>query len=150
MTAAAPNPADNAFTVFRAVSGNDVQWPEDVNTYRRAVAQDRKRYSLFGAASANVTPCVFWQHEPTEPPVAIIDRGPRNVLILQNRRDPVTPIAGGQLLREKFGTRSRPVTVDESGHGVSVVGGNACALNLTTSDLVEGTMPAGDRTCRRG
>nr|WP_272941261.1 hypothetical protein [Kribbella flavida] len=29
-------------------------------------------------------------------------------------------------------------------------GGNACAMNLTTSYLVDGTMPSCDRTCRRG
>ncbi|MFF0307474.1 alpha/beta hydrolase [Streptosporangium sp. NPDC004379] len=145
---AAPNPADNAFTVYLAVTCNDRQWPEDVDTYRRAVTQDRERYPLFGAASANIIPCAFWKHEPAEPPVKINDQGPRNVLILQNRRDPVTPLAGGRLLREKFEKRSRLVVADESGHGVYVLGGNACALNVTTSYLVDGTMPAGDRTCR--
>lgn len=148
--ASAPSPQDNAFTVFLAVTCNDVQWPEDVATYRRAVAQDRKRFPLFGAASANITPCAFWKHEPAEAPVTVADEGPRNVLILQNRHDPVTPLAGGRLLRGKFGDRARMVTVNGSGHGVYVLGGNACALNLTTAYLVDGTMPTGDRTCRRG
>jgi len=146
--AAAPSPNDNAFTVFLAVTCNDVQWPKDVATYRRAVAEDRKRYPLFGAASANITPCAYWKYEPSEPPVAISDKGARNVLVLQNRQDPVTPLAGGKLLREKFGQRARLVTANQSGHGVYVLSGNACALNLTTSYLVEGTMPARDTTCR--
>jgi pimeloyl-ACP methyl ester carboxylesterase len=148
--AATPNPGDNALTVFLAVTCNDVEWPEDVATYRRAVAEDRVRYPLFGAASANILPCAYWRTAPAEPPVTITDEGPRNVLILQNRHDPVTPLAGGKLLREKFGQRSRLVTVDGSGHGVYVLGGNACALNITTSYLVEGTMPARDTACRRG
>ncbi|SCG72291.1 alpha/beta hydrolase [Micromonospora humi] len=148
--AAAPNPQDNALTVFLAVTCNDVEWPEDVDTYRRAVAQDRKRFPLFGAASANILPCAYWTHEPSEPPVAVNDKGRRNVLILQNRHDPVTPLAGGKLLREKFDKRARLVTVDGSGHGVYVLGGNACALNVTTSYLVDGAMPAGDRNCQRG
>ncbi|MGC5311484.1 alpha/beta hydrolase [Micromonospora zamorensis] len=146
--AAAPNPVDNALTVFLAVSCNDVEWPEAVDTYRQDVAEDRKRYPLFGAASANITPCAFWKYEPSEPPVAVSDKGPRNVLILQNRHDPVTPLAGGKLLREKFGQRARLVTANGSGHGVYVLGGNACALNITTSYLVDGTMPSRDRTCR--
>ncbi|MET8548516.1 alpha/beta hydrolase, partial [Micromonospora zamorensis] len=62
----------------------------------------------------------------------------------------VTPLAGGKLLREKFDKRSRLITVDESGHGVYLLGGNGCALNLTTSYLVDGTMPAADKNCRRG
>ncbi|MEU5931421.1 alpha/beta hydrolase [Micromonospora sp. NPDC047187] len=148
--AAAPNPVDNALTVFLAVSCNDVEWPEDVDTYRRAVAQDRERFPLFGAASANITPCAFWKHEPAEAPVAVSAEGPRNVLILQNRHDPVTPLLGGELLRKKFGERARLVTVNESGHGVYVLGGNGCALNLTTSYLVEGAMPAKDTTCQGG
>ncbi|WP_229403290.1 alpha/beta hydrolase [Micromonospora okii] len=147
--AAAPHPNDNALTVYLAVTCNDVQWPEDVDTYRRAVAQDRKRFPLFGAASANIIPCAFWKHEPAESPVAVNDKGPRNVLILQNRHDPVTPLAGGKLLREKFEKRSRLVVANESGHGVFMVGGNACALNATTSYLVDGKMPT-DRTCRQG
>ncbi|MBE1488268.1 alpha/beta hydrolase [Plantactinospora soyae] len=47
-------------------------------------------------------------------------------------------MAGGKLLREQFGQRARLVTANESGHGVYVLGGNACVLNLTTSYLVDG------------
>jgi hypothetical protein len=68
--------------------------------------------------------------------------------MLQNRHAPVTPAVNAQLLRQKFGQRARLVTAEESGHGVYVVGGNACALNLTTSYLVNGKMPARDTTCR--
>jgi pimeloyl-ACP methyl ester carboxylesterase len=147
---AAPHPGDNGFTVFLAVTCNDYDWPEDVATYRRAVAEDRQRYPLFGAASANISPCAYWPHDPSEPPVKISDQGPRNVLILQNRHDPVTPYEGGKLLNEKFGERSRLVTADGSGHGVYVLGGNACALNVTTSFLIKGTLPAQDTACPRG
>ncbi|MFY1674569.1 alpha/beta hydrolase [Plantactinospora sp. WMMB334] len=147
--AATPHPADNALTVFLAVTCNDVDWPEDLATYRRAVAVDRKRYPMFGAATANVIPCAYWRYEPAEPPVEIVDDGPANVLILQNRHDPVTPLANAKLLHEKFEKRSRLVTVDGSGHGVYVLGGNACALNITTSYLVDGRMPTRDTTCRQ-
>ncbi|WP_423462078.1 alpha/beta hydrolase [Promicromonospora sp. MS192] len=141
------SPVSNALSVFLATTCNDVEWDENVDTYRKAVAEDRTRFPLFGAASANILPCSYWP-EPAGPPVAINDEGPRNVLILQNRRDPVTPLAGGQRLREKFADRSRLVTVDGSGHGVYVLGGNACALNIGTSYLVDGEMPARDTSCR--
>jgi pimeloyl-ACP methyl ester carboxylesterase len=101
---------------------------------------------MFGAASANILPCAYWT-EPTEPPVQIADDGPHNVLILQNRRDPVTPLAGGVRLHEKFGDRARLVTVDGSGHGVYALGDNPCALNVATTYLVDGTMPARDVSC---
>ncbi|MCL3862120.1 alpha/beta hydrolase [Actinotalea sp. K2] len=138
---------DNSWSVLLAVTCNDVKWAEDVETYQQAVAEDRQRYPLFGAASANITPCAFWPHAPGEPPVAVDDDGPRNILILQNHHDPVTPHLGGVLLREKFDQRSRLVTVQDSGHGVFVYRQNACATNITTSFLVDGTMPARDTRC---
>jgi pimeloyl-ACP methyl ester carboxylesterase len=143
-----PHPADNAWTVFLAVTCNDVDWPEDLATYRRDVAQDRKRYPMYGAAAANVLPCAYWKYEPSEPPVEVDDQGPANVLMLQNRHDPVTPAINAELLRQKFGQRARLVTAEESGHGVYVVGGNACVLNLATAYLVDGRMPARDTACR--
>jgi pimeloyl-ACP methyl ester carboxylesterase len=121
-----------------------------VATYRRAVAEDRKRYPLFGAATANITPCAYWEHEPYEPPVKVDAKGPDNILILQNRRDPVTPWAGGKLLRDRFGQRAKLVTAEEIGHGVFLVHTNACALNITTDWLVDGKMPARDTTCELG
>lgn len=143
------SPLSNALSVFIASTCNDSDWPEDVRSYRRAVAEDREKFPMFGAASANILPCAYWS-EPVEPPVRISDEGPRNVLILQNRRDPVTPLAGGQVLREKFGDRSRLVTVDGSGHGVYTLGDNACALNVGTTYLVEGKMPRRDVVCPAG
>ncbi|MFI1465118.1 alpha/beta hydrolase [Nocardia carnea] len=145
----APSPSDNAWSVFLAVTCNDVEWPEDIQAYRRAVAEDREKYPLYGAAAANITPCAFWQLGPSEPPARIDAEGPADVLILQNRRDPVTPLRGGELLDEKFGERSRLVTVDGSGHGVYVLGTNSCASEVATAYLVDGTLPEQDVTCEK-
>lgn len=147
LDSAALSPNDNLWSVFLAVTCNDVDWPEDVQTYRQAVAEDREKYPLFGAAAANILPCAAWRHRPVEPPVAVDDSGPAGVLILQNRRDPVTPLRGGELLNEKFGQRSRLLRVDGSGHGVYVLGGNSCASRITTAYLVDGVLPAEDLDC---
>lgn len=143
----APPPTDNPWSVFLGVTCNDVDWPSDVGTYQRAVAEDRERYPMYGAASANIFPCAFWG-DPAEPPVAIDDQGPANVLVLQNRRDPVTPHRNAEILDEKFGDRSRLVSVEGSGHGVYLLGDNACAFNTTTGFLVGGQLPAENTTCR--
>ena len=92
-------------------------------------------------------PCALWQRGPTEPPVAVNADGPTNVLVVQNQRDPVTPLRGGELINEKFGARSRLLSVDGSGHGAYVLGANPCALDVTTSYLVDGTMPERNTTC---
>ncbi|WP_435282046.1 alpha/beta hydrolase [Streptomyces koelreuteriae] len=141
---------DNPLAVFAAVTCNDIKWPANVDTYRKSVAEDRIRYPLFGAATANITPCAFWPHTPAEPPVAVNDDGPRNVLLVQNLRDPATPHLGGRMLRQKFADRSRLLSVDDSGHGAYVLGDNPCALNTTTRYLVEGAMPGKDTLCRAG
>ncbi|MGF0315745.1 alpha/beta hydrolase [Nocardia fluminea] len=146
----APSPNDNAWSVFLAVTCNDAEWPEDIGTYHRAVAEDRERYPLYGAAAANVMPCAYWKLGPSEPPVRIDNTGPADVLSVQNQRDPVTPLRGGELLDEKFGQRSRLVSVDGSGHGVYVFGANSCASDVVTGYLVDGTMPENDMTCRAG
>ncbi|RSM84355.1 alpha/beta hydrolase [Kibdelosporangium aridum] len=142
------SPYDNAWSVFLAVTCNDVDWPEDVRTYQRGVAEDRQKYPLFGAAGANITPCAYWQYEPAEPPVKITDDGPRNVLIMQNLRDPATPHRGGVMLKEKFGQRSQLVSVNESGHGVYVFDDNPCALNIATTYLVDGKLAPRDTFCQ--
>ena len=144
-----PWESDNALTVFLAVSCNDAEWPEDVQHYKDTVAADRAEFPMFGAAAANITPCAYWPHEPVEQ-AEISQEGKENILIVQNRRDPATPLRGGQLARDKFGDRSRLVTVDQSGHGAYVLHDNACALETTTKFLVDGTLPKRDVSCRAG
>lgn len=146
----AASPFDNTWSVFLAVTCNDVEWPSDPAVYRQAIDEDREAYPLFGAAAANIMPCAFWQNEPSEPPVDVLDDGPTNVLVAQNQRDPVTPLRGGELIDEKFGDRSRLVTADGSGHGVFVLGKNQCATDIVTDYLVDGTMPEEDTFCEAG
>jgi hypothetical protein len=144
--AAAPSPYSNFYSAFLAVTCNDSDWPGNVGAYRRSVAEDREKYPMFGAASANINPCAFWSLGPAEPQVAVNDDGPANILILQNRRDAATPLRGGQIIRAKFAHRSRLVTVDENQHGVYVYDDNPCALNLGTAWLVDGVLPP-DTNC---
>ena len=142
-----PAPADNAWSAYLAYACNDSEWPEDLATYQRDVAADRKRYPLYGGAAANINPCAYWHNDPAEPPVEIVDEGPQNVLVVQNLRDPGTPYLGGQLARKAFGDRAALVSVHDGGHGAYVYGGNACALNTTTRYLVDGDLPK-DTFCR--
>ncbi|WP_432936881.1 alpha/beta hydrolase [Kribbella sp. CA-253562] len=119
---------------------NDSRWPKAVETYQRNVAVDRIRYPLFGAAGANLQPCAFWP-DPTEPPVRITDRGPSNVLLVQNLRDPATPLVGAQKLLRALGNRATMVTADQGGHGVYPGGKNQCAKHAVTSFLTTGDRP---------
>ena len=58
----------------------------------------------------------------------------------------MTPLRCRELINKRFGDRLRLVSVDGSGHGVYITGDNACALNTTTSFLVDRKLPKRDRT----
>ncbi|WP_418190795.1 alpha/beta hydrolase [Amycolatopsis albispora] len=126
---------------------NDSRWPKPVGTYLRDVAADRERYPLFGAAAANIRPCAFWRSEPAEPPVRVGDQGPSNVLVVQNTRDPATPLAGARKMHEALGDRSRLITADQGGHGTYLIGANQCANNAVTAFLTTGDRPPADLAC---
>ncbi|MFC9737644.1 alpha/beta hydrolase [Streptomyces noursei] len=137
--------ADAAVTI--ATICNDVAWPRDPDAYRRAVAVDRVRHPLTAGMPANVTPCAFWPDRPADPPVRITDRGPANLLMVQNLRDPATPYFGALKMRAALGARARLVTVDHGGHGVYLANGNACADRTVTGYLRDGRRPAQDAYC---
>ncbi|GAA4964957.1 hypothetical protein GCM10023238_35750 [Streptomyces heliomycini] len=103
--------------MFLSVTCNDVEWPEDVSTYRRGVAEDRERYPLFAPPPPTSHRAPSGR---TPPPTAGEDRrrGPAQRAAPAERRDASTPHRGGKMLREKFGDRARLVCVDDSGHGV--------------------------------
>ncbi|MGW1512346.1 alpha/beta hydrolase [Streptomyces sp. NPDC002394] len=144
---AGPMP-DEAATVSVGVICNDVDWPRSVPAYERAVAADRARHPLTAGMPANITPCAFWKGGAVEKPTRITDRGPSNVLMIQNLRDPSTPHSAGLRMREAFGDRARLVSVDRGGHAVYLGNGNACGDRAVTRFLTEGVRPAEDVLCR--
>jgi pimeloyl-ACP methyl ester carboxylesterase len=145
--AAGPLDGDNHAAAQLAVLCNDSDWPADVRPYQRAVERERIAHPRFGPAAANVNPCAFWPNDPIEPPTRIGSRGPSNVLLVQNLRDPATPLVGARETRRAFGDRARMVTVDEGGHGVFLVGANACGNAAVVAYLRDGVRPAADTTC---
>jgi pimeloyl-ACP methyl ester carboxylesterase len=74
-------------------------------------------------------------------------RGPSNVLLVQNLRDPATPYSKALNLRAALGDRARLVSVDAGGHGSYLDNGNACGDARVTAFLADGVRPARDVTC---
>ncbi|OZM69997.1 hydrolase [Amycolatopsis antarctica] len=142
-----PFQSDNSFASHLYTICNDADWSRSVPSYQADVEVDRIRYPMFGAATANIRPCAFWPSAPVEPPVQVGDRGPSNVLMVQNLRDPATPLAGAEKLRDALGRRARIVTADQGGHGAYLYGANQCANDTVTTFLTTGQRPAQDRAC---
>lgn len=125
---------------------NDNDWPESVRVYQRNVAVDRVRYPMFGAAGANIWPCAFWP-DPVERPVRIgtLNNG-ANILIVENLRDPATPLPGAQEMAAALGHRTRLVTVDQGGHGV-YFGANTCGNDVINNFFLTGERPRPGFAC---
>ncbi|WP_328605685.1 alpha/beta hydrolase [Amycolatopsis sp. NBC_00345] len=139
---------DNTISSNFYVTCGDSSWPTSLPEYQLNVAVDRALYPMFGAVGSNVGPCAYWPSKPVEPKVRITGHGPSNVLMMQNLRDPATPLAGALKTRAAFGNRARMVTVDAGGHGVYLVGpDNTCASDAVTGYLVNGQLPAHDQFC---
>ncbi|MPY59536.1 alpha/beta hydrolase [Streptomyces spongiae] len=141
-----PNMENLMAARFYVICG-DTRWPGTVREYQRNVAVDRAKYPMLGASTAGIGPCAFWPTERVEPPVKIGDRGPSNVLMVQNERDPGTPLAGARKLRRAFGERATMVTADQGGHGVYPFGANTCANDAVTTFLTTGQRPSQDLAC---
>ncbi|MEU6120835.1 alpha/beta hydrolase [Streptomyces sp. NPDC047123] len=130
-----------------AVICGDAAWPRTLRAYQRGVAADRKRYPLLGGSTANIGPCAYWPRSWVKDPVRVSDRGPANILMVQNERDPGTPLAGAHAMRRALGKRAVLVTADQGGHGAYLYGGNGCADDAVTTYLTTGERPARDRAC---
>ena len=139
---------DNSIAVTYAILCGDVSWSRDIGLYARNTAAHRRAYPGTAGWPANIWPCAFWAHRPVEPPVAVTDRGPRNVLILQNLRDPSTSWRNGYGLRRALGDRAAFITVDAGGHGIYSIRSGPCTDTITTEFLVSGRLPARDRFCQ--
>ncbi|PSM44286.1 hypothetical protein C6Y14_06205 [Streptomyces dioscori] len=150
----APEPApesllQNGIAVATATFCNDGDWPTATAVYEAEVARSRTAYPLTAGMPRNATACAAWPTYPKDAPVRITDRGPSTVLLVQNERDPATPLAGARAVRAALGQRAVMVTVDATGHDAYLGNGNACGDRAVTRFLVTGQRPAGDKYCRQ-
>ncbi|QUQ65317.1 alpha/beta hydrolase [Kutzneria sp. CA-103260] len=141
-------PVDNLYSVGYAISCADQAWPHDPALYARNTALDRTSFPLTAGAPANITACAFWPFAPVEPEATVTETGTRNVLILQNDRDPATPLRTAQGMRHALGHDASLVTVDAGGHGVLIhPNPNTCAISIMDTFLTSGVLPDGDPHC---
>lgn len=145
--AAAIDPLENFVSSQLQVVCNDSDWPESVSTYQRFVERERLTHPAFGPAASNIWACAFWPVERYEPPVKVNGKAADRVLLMENLRDPATPLVGARAMKKALGPDARLVTVDQGGHGVYLFGENACANNTVTTYLVTGKRPRAGLHC---
>ncbi|MGW5086009.1 alpha/beta hydrolase [Streptomyces coelicoflavus] len=137
----------NVAAVGAGVLCNDVAWPRTAAAYEKGVAESRAKYPLTAGMPRNAMLCAAWPYPPREAPVRITDRGPSNILLVQNERDVNTPLAGALRMREALGRRAVMVTVDATGHDSYLANGNACGDATVSRFLATGQRPASDVRC---
>ncbi|MDT0393794.1 MULTISPECIES: alpha/beta hydrolase [Streptomyces] len=138
----------NVAAVGAATLCNDVAWPTSQARYEKDVAESRAKYPLTAGMPRNAMLCAAWPFPPREAPVRITDRGPSDILLVQNERDVNTPLAGAIRMREALGRRAVMVTVDATGHDAYLANGNECGDRVVSHYLATGERPARDVYCR--
>ncbi|GAA1889852.1 alpha/beta hydrolase [Streptomyces durmitorensis] len=137
----------NAVAVGSAVLCNDIEWPGSPDAYAKEVAESRSKYPLTAGMPRNAMPCAAWPFRPKEAPVRITDSGPSNILLVQNERDPATPLSGALKLRTSLGERATMVTVNSTGHDAYLDNGNECGDRTVSHFLATGERPSRDKYC---
>ncbi|WP_371596429.1 alpha/beta hydrolase [Streptomyces sp. NBC_00564] len=149
---APPAPPESVLQNVTAVGAgtlcNDIAWPKSAAAYEQGVAESRVKYPLTAGMTRNAMVCAAWPFTPKEPPVRITDRGPSNILLIQNERDVATPLSGALNLRNALGKRATMVTVNSTGHDAYLANGNACGDRTVSHFLATGERPHRDTYCR--
>jgi len=139
-------PADNQASMFMALVCGDASWSTSMTSYAANVAAARAQYPLSDGMPDNVWPCAFWPKAPIEPPAKVNSSGPRDILLLQNRRDNATPWQGALGMAKALGNRAGFAGADAGGHYVYGTG-SSCADQATIAFLTNGTLPAKPLYC---
>jgi hypothetical protein len=79
--------------------------------------------------------------------VRVTPGGRRNVLIVQNLRDPATPWIGALGLLRALGSAAGMVSIDQGGHGAYLLTNSRCGNDTVTAFLAHGVLPATPRLC---
>ncbi len=146
-TAIEDTPIDNNAASALAVLCDDVSWSHTPAQYQSELMADTVIAPKFGPVGSNIWPCAFWTSQPKEALTPITSNGPRNILMVQNTRDPATPYVGAQDMRNKLGKRAQFVTVDQGGHAAAFIAENQCATDSVSNYLTQGKLAKVDTIC---
>ncbi|MGH4015310.1 MAG: alpha/beta hydrolase [Pseudonocardiaceae bacterium] len=125
---------------------NDTPWQGDRESLLASSQQQGEAYPLIGWGTLS-NPCITWQR----PDITL--RTPNGagvppVLMVQNERDPATPIEGALRARDGF-AGARLLTVTDEGDHTTYAGipPNDCVNDAVEDYLVDGVVPVRDTSC---
>jgi pimeloyl-ACP methyl ester carboxylesterase len=141
-----PLDPDSPDATFIHILCNDTPWQGDREYLRESSRQQGEAYPLLGWATLS-NPCITWQR----PDVTLrtpTGEGVPPVLMVQNERDPATPIEGARLARDKFAGARLLTVLGEGDHTTYASGDpNECVNDAVEDYLVNSVVPARDSSC---
>lgn len=138
----------NRTEAFNAIQCTDSDFPTEEAIYSRYAESEDKRIPYFGRiAVLDMMSCTYWQARDT-------DRfaGPWNrrtsaeILIINNRYDPATPLHGAYDGAAEL-SRARVFVTEGAGH-TSMLAPSTCTEQVKRDYLVSGKFPAPGKVCK--
>jgi pimeloyl-ACP methyl ester carboxylesterase len=118
----------------------------DYTTYAKDSEQLGRRYPLLGWLAETLSgSCAFWPFPVTEKP-RLDGNGLPPILMVNNDRDPLTPIEGARHAAAKLKSARLLVVENESHHTIYGLG-NECADGYIDRFLLTGALPPRGATC---
>lgn len=141
-----PVATDSFPATFLHIICNDTPWQGDRKSLVTRSQQQGEAYPLVGWGTL-LNPCISW-NRPAVTLRTPNGQGVPPVLMVQNERDPATPIEGALRARDGFaGARLLTVT-DEGDHTTYASGSpNDCVNDAVEDYLVDGVVPDRDTFC---
>ena len=125
---------------------NDTPTSGDRESLLAGSQQQGQKYPLLGWATL-ANPCLTWNR----PEVTLRTpdgAGVPPILMVQNERDPATPIEGALRARDGFAGARLLIVTDEGDHTTYAASApNECVNDVVEDYLVDGVVPARDSTC---
>ncbi|MGH3929505.1 MAG: alpha/beta hydrolase [Pseudonocardiaceae bacterium] len=141
-----PLAPDSSNSTFLHILCNDTPWQGDRESLLASSQEQGEAYPIVGWGTLS-NPCITWQR-PDATLRTPNGQGVPPILMVQNERDPATPIEGALRARDNFaGARLLTVT-DEGDHTTYSSGSpNDCVNDAVEDYLVDGVVPEGDTSC---
>jgi len=131
--------ADDAYSAISCLTMPDADRQET----QTAAADQQAREAAPLMASSPLSPCSYWPVPATMQPHPISAEGAGPILMVNNSRDPATPVEWSRAVAERL--NGDLVVNDGDGHGV--LGKSPCFNDIVARYLIDGAMPGDDTTC---
>lgn len=140
----APVAPDAFEATFLDITCNDTPWTGDRDSLLAFSQAQGEQYPLLGWSTLN-QPCVSWDRPEAATLEPRTGEGVPPLLMVQNERDPATPIEGARIAREQFAGARLLEVLDEGDH--TVYPGNPCVDAKVEEFLLDDDAKATDSVC---